>query len=134
MDIEYIARCFDESSKVRFRDVESPQYIKFGSAKDNDVRANIRFGQLKLPGKIVAECFQPSIDCIVEAVKGQVQAKPDQFKVRTMTLFTPVPDLNDAAKSVILVGGFSSSHWLFNRVRDELGQIGLDVVRAEHDA
>jgi len=81
MDIEHIARCFDESAKVRFRDAAGAQYIKFGSAKDNDAAANIRFGQLKLPGQTVAEFFQPSIDCIVDAVKEQIKAKPEQFKV-----------------------------------------------------
>ena len=87
MDIEYIARCFDESSKVRFRDAEGAQYIKFGSAKDNDVEVNIRFGQLKLPGTIVAEFFQPSIDCIVDAIKDQIKVKADQFKVTTLPTF-----------------------------------------------
>jgi len=87
MDIEYIARCFDESAKVRFRDAAGAQYIKFGSTKDNDVDVNIRFGQLKLPGQVVAEFFQPSIDCIIDAVKEQIKAKPDRFKVDASTIF-----------------------------------------------
>jgi len=89
MDIEYIARCFDETAKVRFRDAAGAQYIKFGSTKDNDVDVNIRFGQLKLSGQIVAEFFQPSIDCIVDAVKEQIMAKPDRFKVTAATFFCP---------------------------------------------
>jgi len=81
MDIEHIARCFDESGKVRFRDATGPQYIKFGSAKDNDSQVNIRFGQIKIPGKDVAEFFEPSVQCVVDAVKEQTKTKPEKFTV-----------------------------------------------------
>ena len=49
-DIEHITRCFDKTTKPRFRDVDEPQYVKFGSTRDNDPTCNIRFGQLKLAG------------------------------------------------------------------------------------
>jgi len=35
-DLEHIVRCFDETTKLRFRKVEELQYIKFGSTRDND--------------------------------------------------------------------------------------------------
>ena len=49
-DIDHIVRCFDKTTKLRFRNAEEPQYIKFGSTRDNDPAYNIRFGQLKLLG------------------------------------------------------------------------------------
>jgi hypothetical protein len=49
-DLEHIIRCFDKTTKLRFRKAEEPQYIKFGSTRDNDEAYSIRFGQLKLMG------------------------------------------------------------------------------------
>ena len=62
-------QCFDKTTKPRFRDDEEPQYVKFGSTRENDQTVGIRFGQLKLSGSDVALFFQPSISCIAEAVK-----------------------------------------------------------------
>ena len=88
-DLEHIVRCFDKATKLRFRNDEEFEYIKFGSTKDNDESCNIRFGQMKLMGWVlsiwlelkvsnfnvfrtdVAKFFQPSIDCIVKAVLEQ---------------------------------------------------------------
>ena len=49
-DLEHIGRCFDTTTKLRLRNAEEREYVKFGSTKDNDERRNIRFGQLKLMG------------------------------------------------------------------------------------
>lgn len=49
-DIEHISRCFDQTTKLRFKNAQEPQYIKFGSTRDNDTTYNIRSGQLKLIG------------------------------------------------------------------------------------
>ena len=49
-DLDHIIRCFDKTTKPRFRDAKEPQYVKFGSTRDNDAVHNIRFGQLKLFG------------------------------------------------------------------------------------
>ena len=70
-DVEHIVDCFDKTTKLRFRNSDEPQYIKFGAAKDNDQSCNIRFGQLKLLGSDVAKFFEPSVDCIVNAVLEQ---------------------------------------------------------------
>ena len=53
-DLEHIVRCFDKTTKLRFRKAEESQYIKFGSARDNDEAYNIRFGQLKLMGWVIS--------------------------------------------------------------------------------
>ncbi|KAG6816742.1 hypothetical protein H0H87_003331 [Tephrocybe sp. NHM501043] len=49
-DVDDIARCFDITTKLRFRNAKEPQYIKFGSARDKDLSLGIRGGQLKLQG------------------------------------------------------------------------------------
>lgn len=49
-DIEHILRCFDKTTKPRFRNKDEQQFIKFGSTRDNDPNCNIRFGQMKLEG------------------------------------------------------------------------------------
>ena len=54
-DLEHIIRCFDKTTKLRFRSAEEPQYIKFGSTRDNDESYNIRFGQLKLLGSVLVD-------------------------------------------------------------------------------
>lgn len=41
---------FDRTTKVRFRDADEPQYIKFGSVRDKEPEYDIRSGQLKLSG------------------------------------------------------------------------------------
>ena len=70
-DLDNIVECFDRSTKLRFRNSDEYQYIKFGGAKDNDQRCNIRFGQLKFLGSDVAKFFEPSVECIVNAVLDQ---------------------------------------------------------------
>ena len=52
-DLGHIVRCFDKTTKPRFKKAEEPQYIKFGSTRDNDKAYNIRFGQLKLTGWVI---------------------------------------------------------------------------------
>jgi len=49
-DIPHIEKCFDKSTKLRFRNADEPQYIKFGTLRDKDSNFDIRSGQLKLPG------------------------------------------------------------------------------------
>ena len=49
-EIDHIVSCFDKTTKIRFKDDKDPQYIKFGSTRDNDANYNVRFGQLKLSG------------------------------------------------------------------------------------
>jgi hypothetical protein len=50
LDIPYITRVFDKTTKLRFRTADEPQFIKFGTLRDKDVKLNIRSGQLKLLG------------------------------------------------------------------------------------
>ena len=49
-DINNITNSFDKTTKLTFRDIAEPQFIRFGSARDRDLTLNIRSGQLKLAG------------------------------------------------------------------------------------
>ncbi|KAF8805120.1 hypothetical protein BYT27DRAFT_7243300 [Phlegmacium glaucopus] len=113
-DLDHIVRCFDKTTKLRFRKADEPQYVKFGSTRDNDESYNIRFGQLKLMGPDVAQFFQPSVDCIVKAVL-------DQKRIAHKPIF-----------HVVLVGGFAASDWLYTKVHDVLSPLGLNIIRPEN--
>ncbi|KAF8805122.1 hypothetical protein BYT27DRAFT_7258239 [Phlegmacium glaucopus] len=113
-DLDHIIRCFDKTTKLRFKKAEEPQYVKFGSTRDNDENYNIRFGQLKLTGTDVAQFFQPSVDCIVKAVL-------DQKRIAHKPIF-----------HVVLVGGFAASDWLYTKIHDVLTPLGLNIVRPEN--
>ncbi|KAJ3512906.1 hypothetical protein NMY22_g15199 [Coprinellus aureogranulatus] len=113
-DLDHIVRCFDKTTKVRFSSDKQPQYIKFGSTRDNDATCNIRFGQLKLDGQDVATFFEGSVNCIVNATKEQVKMahKPISY--------------------VVMVGGFAANDWLFNKVEEGLKSEGISVIRPEN--
>jgi hypothetical protein len=113
-DLDHISDCFDKTTKPRFRNSVDPQYVKFGSARDNDLDCGIRFGQLKLTGSDVAGFFQPSIDCVVQAVVDQQSSAKAKIS------------------NVVLVGGFAASDWLFQQVKDRLTTKGLAVTRPEN--
>ncbi|TFK18829.1 hypothetical protein FA15DRAFT_241935 [Coprinopsis marcescibilis] len=114
-DLAHIVSCFDKTTKLRFTGDKQPQYIKFGSIRDNDPSCQIRYGQLKLDGANVAEFFEPAIQCIIKAVLAQA-------------------GVGRHARHVALVGGFSSSDWVHGRVRDALQTHGLSILRPEHRA
>ncbi|KAH6897924.1 hypothetical protein BKA70DRAFT_745447 [Coprinopsis sp. MPI-PUGE-AT-0042] len=113
-DLDNIVRCFDKTTKLRFRSTRDPQFIKFGSTRDNDPETGIRYGQLKLSGEDVAMFFAPSIQCIVDAVKEQSRVAHKPFT------------------HVVLVGGFASSDWLYERVSAALSPQGFVVIRPEN--
>ncbi|KAF4620568.1 hypothetical protein D9613_001108 [Agrocybe pediades] len=114
-DLDHIVRCFDQSTKLRFKSNQDPQYIKFGSARDTDKEHNIQIGQLKLEGSDVALFFYPSVTSIIQAVLGQRSTARNKIV------------------HVIFVGGFSSSDWLFNSVSEVLTRTDptLKIFRPE---
>lgn len=112
-DIDNITNSFDKTTKLTFRNVAEPQFVKFGSVRDRDLKLNIRSGQLKLLGPDVAAFFQPSLSCIVQAVRDQ-QATAKKI-----------------ISSVFLVGGFAASDWLFSQLKDTFEPLGLKFNRPD---
>ena len=49
-DIPHIVKCFNDTTKLRFKNPDESQHILFGNRRDNDPDVNIRFGRLKLLG------------------------------------------------------------------------------------
>ena len=49
-DIPAMTEAFDKSSKLTFEKTSNPLFIRFGGARDRDLKLNIRAGQLKLLG------------------------------------------------------------------------------------
>jgi len=113
-DLEAIVRCFDRTTKLRFRSAADPQFVKFGSTRDNEPETGIRYGQLKLAGADVADFFKPSIECIVEAVREQRRLAHKPFT------------------HVVLVGGFACSDWLYDSVAKVLAPEGFSVIRPDN--
>jgi len=85
-DLDDIARSFDRTTKLRFRNKDEPQYVSFGNGRDTDLEVGIRSGLLKLSGLVlhglgdmssangaflradVASFSQPSVTCPTEAI------------------------------------------------------------------
>jgi len=130
-DIDHIVDCFDKTTKLRFRSSDEPQYIKFGGTRDNDESCNIRFGQLKLLGSDVAKFFEPSVDCIVNAVLEQRRMAHKPISVCHLVFLVAIcPELG--FQHVVLVGGFAASDWLFNEVHQKLLPHGLNIIRPQN--
>ncbi|KAF4620993.1 hypothetical protein D9613_001112 [Agrocybe pediades] len=114
-DIQHIVECFDKlTTKPQFRDPSKTQYVKFGGLRDKDLGYNIRNGQLKLQGADVVTFFEPSINCIVEAVQEQRRKA------------------HKPISHVILVGGFTANDWVFNKVHEALAPLQLNVMRPDN--
>ena len=112
-DVKEMKEIFDKTTKLRFNNPAEPSYIKFGTIRDKEPEFNIRSGQLKLPGTDVAKLFEPSINAVVEAVRRQ-----RQYARRPVN-------------SVVLVGGFAASDWLYLNLKESITPDGLDCSRPD---
>ncbi|KAG6889543.1 hypothetical protein C0992_004803 [Termitomyces sp. T32_za158] len=112
-DVDAITQHFDEKSKLTFRVIDEPSFIKFGTVRDRDVALGIRSGQLRLNGSDVADFFEPSVTCIIQAIEDQRENAQ-----RPIT-------------SVFLVGGFAANEWLFSQLKAALHPLGLELCRPD---
>ncbi|KAJ2916656.1 hypothetical protein MD484_g3731, partial [Candolleomyces efflorescens] len=102
-----------ETTKQAFRRDDEQLRIQFASESEDDEYLNIRSGCITIDGDRVAKFFEPSIECIVEAIKTQQN-----------TAHYPI-------KSVFFVGGFSASPWLYEKVREATESLGVAVSRPD---
>ena len=49
-DLAAFTESFDIGLKTTFSDNSKPQFVKFGSLRDNDARCGVKSGKLSLPG------------------------------------------------------------------------------------
>ncbi|KAG6918259.1 hypothetical protein DXG01_015633 [Tephrocybe rancida] len=122
-DLDTITEHFDKNSKATFRNTDEPRFIKFGGARDRDLKLGIRGGQLKLEGPDVARFFEPSVACIIQAIMRQRESAQ-----RPISVGAPCSFLYG---SVFLVGGFAASEWLLSQLKLALGPFGLDICRPD---
>ncbi|KAF9231965.1 hypothetical protein BU15DRAFT_55561 [Melanogaster broomeanus] len=111
--LQQMTGIFDKTTKLRLRNAEDPQYIKFGTVRDKDPQYDIRSGQLRLSGKMVADLFEPSIAEIIDAFRKQQQTSPMPITF------------------VFLVGGFAASEWLFTSLRKYFESLNITVCRPD---
>ncbi|KAF9025803.1 hypothetical protein BDZ89DRAFT_1068051 [Hymenopellis radicata] len=112
-EVANMAEVFDKTTKLRFNDLNEIQYIRFGTMRDKDVAVNIARGQLKLSGEEVASFFEPSVSSIIQVVDEQRLA------------------CKNTVSAVFLVGGFAASYWLFEKLKDHLGPLGISFSRPD---
>ncbi|KAH6910166.1 hypothetical protein BKA70DRAFT_1560798 [Coprinopsis sp. MPI-PUGE-AT-0042] len=111
--VPHIVDQFDGGAKLTFKDESLPQYIRFGHPRETKLSLGIKNGQLRIAGAALATFFEPSVSCIVQAVRDQVASSQ-----HTIT-------------HVFLVGGFSASDWLYNEVKRALQPEGLEISRPD---
>ncbi|KAF6752177.1 hypothetical protein DFP72DRAFT_905143 [Ephemerocybe angulata] len=112
-DVETLVTRFDRNTKHVFNRDDEPLHIQFTSHSARDPALNIRGGRITIAGQDVATFFEPSVSCIVEAIKKQ-----------TASAYVPIT-------TVFLVGGFAASNWLFDKVREQVEVLGITVSRPD---
>ncbi|KAH9940114.1 uncharacterized protein BXZ73DRAFT_43285 [Epithele typhae] len=113
-DIKSMLDYFNMATKPVFKDERESTYIKFGSMRCNDAKANIRRGQLMLTGCAnMLSYFQPSLEATMASIKKQLQNA-----TRPLT-------------TAFLVGGFAASPWLYVSLKRRLEDLGLTLCRPD---
>ncbi|KIM35041.1 hypothetical protein M413DRAFT_20826 [Hebeloma cylindrosporum] len=102
-ELDHIVHCFDKMTKMRFKDKDGSQYIKFGGARDNDAELNIRAGRSSWKVRII-------------------QAVLEQRSTSRNNII-----------HVVFVGGFAASDWLYEQVSSLVNRVdsALNFVRPE---
>ncbi|EIW80581.1 hypothetical protein CONPUDRAFT_56886 [Coniophora puteana RWD-64-598 SS2] len=113
--VDQMTAAFDQEAKIRFRGVDEPTYVKFGTIRDTELSHNIRNGRLKLQGQDVAQLFRPSIQSTIDAIDKQRVAS------------------NSHILFVFLVGGFAMSDYVFSELQAHLSANGLILSRPRSD-
>ncbi|KAL1690533.1 hypothetical protein GGG16DRAFT_125633 [Schizophyllum commune] len=111
--VEDMIEIFDKKAKHTFKNPRIPVFIKFGTSRDNDPDFDIKSGKLTIRGEDVASFFDPPIIAIAQGVLAQ----------RSYAKHT--------IKTVFLVGGFAASPYLYSRLCETLGPLGIEVCRPE---
>ncbi|KAF8703009.1 hypothetical protein AX14_014284, partial [Amanita brunnescens Koide BX004] len=114
-DSDFIAEKFDKNVKLEFDDDAINYRIPFASPRDNDPELRVQGGMLEFDGRQIAGFFGPHVDKIILIIN----------EIRNL--------LNGLKKiqSIVLVGGFGESNWLFNILKSTFED--CVVYRPEHD-
>lgn len=78
----------------------------------DSVRRGVRRGRLRLTGSMVNAIFEPVVREIITLVHGQIEATEADVK------------------AVLMVGGFSQSVYLRDRIRQAVASQGVEVMQS----
>jgi len=112
-DLAIFSQRFDEGVKKVFSNNQTPQFVRFGSLRDNDPRYGIKGGRLTLAGTQVSGFFEPSIQSTVDAIR-------DNFRQ-----YLPYNSF------AFLVGGFATSPWLSEQLQRRLSDLGFQFCKPD---
>ncbi|KAM6493703.1 hypothetical protein JOM56_010064 [Amanita muscaria] len=117
-DVEAMASAFDkpEGAKCMFRNPTTPYFVKFGGLRDSDRKYGITNGKFKVEGPQVAKFFEPAVQDIIAGIINQCRNTKDGVSI----------------KYVLLVGGFGTSDYLYERLRDYFKSSGIVVLRPDN--
>ncbi|KAK2462918.1 hypothetical protein APHAL10511_005116 [Amanita phalloides] len=114
-DAEFVAERFDKTTKLQFDDDQMTYEIPFASPRDNDPDLRVRGGMLEFDGQQIAGFFEQNVNRIISSI-SEIRNLLNGLK---------------AIRSIVLVGGFGESIWLFNQIKSEFGD--CDIYRPEND-
>ncbi|KAM6497434.1 hypothetical protein JOM56_007907 [Amanita muscaria] len=112
-EIEAIASSFDRVTKCAFNGPNLPFYVRFRGLNYNDPKFDIRSGSIKIVGSQIANFFEPAIQDIIRLIDGQ--------RSRSTVII----------KTVLLVGGFAKSNYLFSQLSSHFNTRGVSITRAD---
>ncbi|PFH48898.1 hypothetical protein AMATHDRAFT_5370 [Amanita thiersii Skay4041] len=111
--IETMTGFFNRTTKTSFKSPSKTYFIRFGRVSDNDSEYGIKAGSLRLSGHEIAGFFEPAIKGIIEAIESQSK------------------NATKPIKAVFLVGGFSTSDYLFSRLEDHFESRNIKILRPD---
>lgn len=79
---------------------------------------------------MLADFFEPSIQCIFDAVRDQRRAAAQEVSVSLKVVNSPLR-LMIEIQTVFLVGGFAASDYLFMQLQERLREHGFSVHRPD---
>ncbi|PFH48902.1 hypothetical protein AMATHDRAFT_64343 [Amanita thiersii Skay4041] len=112
-ELDLMRSSFDKTTKISFKSTSKSYFVRFGGTRDNDPDFDIRAGSVKLSGSQVATFFEPAIESIVQAIQ-------DQSRKSNMPI-----------KTVLLVGGFATSDYLYSSLSDHLRPRNINILRPD---
>ncbi|KAM6497429.1 hypothetical protein JOM56_007902 [Amanita muscaria] len=112
-EIEVIANEFDRITKCTFNTSDTPSSVKFRGLKHNDPEFDIRLGRIKIIGTQMASFFKPALQDIIQVIDRQ----------RSKTTVN--------VKTILLVGGFARSDYLFSQLSSYFNGGSVSIVRAD---
>jgi len=150
--IQRMTDVFDKTTKLRFRKLDEPSYIKFGTVRYKDPKYDIRSGRLKLAGFVhvlrihpefmffffshsqdVADLFEPSINAITEAFEKQRRVTSTPITVSIIFINNGYCHVMiKFLQLVFLIGSFAASDWLFTKLHEYFHSLGIIFCRPDY--